>query len=389
MKEISLKEISSSNLMSFDCGEEQLNNYLKYYAKQNEDKGLGRTFVLIEKEEIYGFYTLSSASIKFEELPDDLKKKLPHYPIPCVRIARLGVSLSRQKQGIGAILLKNAFKRIVTVFINIGISFIIVDAKPSSKGFYEHYGFTCIDEKRNLYAISIFTIIKAMLGWLLITFRYIRAIIIKRKVGSFMIKYEIKKFPLVATILTVIGLVCAVVAIASSLLSDGFSWIASLALIEIIATVLFLAGLTIGRVGLLRVISIIVTVCLLVTNFVLSIVEYNKKEVVLFSVALLMLVASVLELVYFVAIRNQKIRKMYIVASFVLGALVAIFSIYFLINNIQNTPEGGKVQYQTFILLLSYTFITLLPVFVHKSMNMVEAENKPVEEPIENPEQKQ
>ena len=87
-----------------------------------------------------------------------------------------------------------------------------------------------------------------------------------------MIKYEIKKFPLVATILTVVGLVCAVVAIASSLLSDGFSWIASLALIEIIATVLFLAGLTIGRVGLLRVISIIVTVCLLITNFVLSIV---------------------------------------------------------------------------------------------------------------------
>ena len=94
-----------------------------------------------------------------------------------------------------------------------------------------------------------------------------------------MIKYEIKKFPLVATILTVLGLVCAVIAIASSLLSDGFSWIASLALIEIIATVLFLAGLTIGRVGLLRVISIIVTVCLLVTNFVLSIVKYKKKGI--------------------------------------------------------------------------------------------------------------
>ncbi len=206
-----------------------------------------------------------------------------------------------------------------------------------------------------------------------------------------MIKYEIKKFPLVATILTVVGLMCAVVAIASSLLSDGFSWIASLALIEIIATVLFLAGLTIGRVGLLRVISIIVTVCLLITNFVLSIVEYNRKEVVLFSVALLMLVASVLELVYFVAIRNQKIRKMYIVASFVLGALVAIFSIYFLVNNIQNTPEGGKVQYQTFILLLSYTFITLLPVFVHKSMNMVDVENKPTSEPeqevVDNPQE--
>ena len=191
-----------------------------------------------------------------------------------------------------------------------------------------------------------------------------------------MIRYEIKKFPLVATILTVLGLVCAVVAIATSLLSDGFSWIASLALIEIIATVLFLAGLTIGRVGLLRVISIIVTVCLLITNFVLSIVEYNKKEVVLFSVALLMLVASVLELVYFLAIRNQKIRKMYKVTSYILGALVAVFAIYFLVNNILNRGEGASVQYQTFILLLSYTFITLLPVFVHNSMNMVDTNEK-------------
>ena len=201
-----------------------------------------------------------------------------------------------------------------------------------------------------------------------------------------MIKYEIKKFPLVATILTVSGLVCAVVAIASSLLSDGFSWIASLALIEIIATVLFLAGLTIGRVGLLRVISIIVTVSMLVTNFVLSIVEYNQKEVVLFSVALLMLVASVLELVYFIAIRNQKIRKMYAFTSYILSALAAVFAIYFLVNNIQNTPEGASIQYQTFILLLSYVFITLLPVFVHNSMDMVEVENKPVEK-LEEPQE--
>ena len=125
-----------------------------------------------------------------------------------------------------------------------------------------------------------------------------------------MIKYEIKKFPLIATILTVLGLVCAVVAISTSLLSSGFSWIASLALLEIIATVLFLAGLTIGRVGMLRVISVIVTVCLLITCFVLAITEYNMKEVFKFSISLLMLVASVLELVYFLAIRNQKIRKM-------------------------------------------------------------------------------
>ena len=197
-----------------------------------------------------------------------------------------------------------------------------------------------------------------------------------------MIKYEFKKFPLVATILTILGLVCAVVAIASSLLSDGFGWIASLALLEIIATVLILAGLTIGRVGMLRVISIIITVCLVITNFVLAIVEYDKREVFMFSIALLMLVASVLELVYFLAIRNEKIRKMYTVASFCLSALVLIFSIYFIIKSGQGTSEGLPIEYQTFILLLSYVFITLLAVTVHSSFNMIQVD-EPEEEPQE------
>lgn len=195
-----------------------------------------------------------------------------------------------------------------------------------------------------------------------------------------MIKYEFKKFPLVATILTILGLVCAVVAIASSLLSDGFGWIATLALMEIIATVLVLAGLTIGRVGMLRVISIISTVCVVITNFVLAIVEYDKKEVVMFSIALLMLVASVLELVYFLAIRNERIRKMYVVASYVLSALVALFSIYFLIKSIQGANEDIPVEYQTFILLLSYVFITLLPVTVHSSFNMIQVDEPKPEE---------
>ena len=196
-----------------------------------------------------------------------------------------------------------------------------------------------------------------------------------------MIKYEFKKFPLVATILTILGLVCAVVAIASSLLSDGFGWIASLALLEIIATVLILAGLTIGRVGMLRVISIIITVCLVITNFVLAIVEYDKREVFMFSIALLMLVASVLELVYFLAIRNERIRKMYTVASFCLSALVLIFSIYFIIKSGQGTSEGLPIEYQTFILLLSYVFITLLPVTVHTSFNMIQVDEPKEEEP--------
>ena len=94
-----------------------------------------------------------------------------------------------------------------------------------------------------------------------------------------------------------------------------------------------------------------------------------------------MLVASVLELVYFLAIRNEKIRKMYTVTSFILSALVLVFSVYFLVKSAQGAGEA-PVEYQTFIMLLSYCFITLLPVTVHLSFNMIQ-----VEEPVEQEEQ--
>ena len=164
MKELSIKDVSSSLLANFDCGDEKLNLYLYSYAKQNEEKGVGRTFLLVNEDKILGFYTLSSAQIAFNELPPELNKRLPHYPIPAIRIARLGVSKDKQRQGIGSLLLKSAFKRIMTAFINVGISFIIVEAKPQSKGFYEKYGFICIDEEKLLYVLSIFTVIKAIMG---------------------------------------------------------------------------------------------------------------------------------------------------------------------------------------------------------------------------------
>ena len=72
---------------------------------------------------------------------------------------------------------------------------------------------------------------------------------------------------------------------------------------------------------------------------------------------------------------------MYTVASFCLSALVLIFSIYFLVKSAQGVGEGLPIEYQTFILLLSYLFITLLPVTVHASFNMIQVEEPVEEEP--------
>ena len=124
-----------------------------------------------------------------------------------------------------------------------------------------------------------------------------------------MVKYEIKKFPLLATILTILGLVAAVISITISLISTNYDGFVSVALLEIVATVLIIAGLTTGKCTLLRVISIIITVCILIAAFILAIAKYSMRDVYLFGVALFMLIDSVLNLVYFLASKNKKIEK--------------------------------------------------------------------------------
>lgn len=163
MRLVSIAEKSSfPSIDGFDCGSLALNSFLKRYAKQNDEKGIGKTFLGIEGKEVVGFFTLSTAQIEFSEIPLNVAKGLPRYPIPAIRIARLAVSKSLQGQGIGEALLREAFLKIVIASEIAGVFFVLVDAKESSKGFYERFGFTPLIQYPSTYFLSVSTIKKAM-----------------------------------------------------------------------------------------------------------------------------------------------------------------------------------------------------------------------------------
>lgn len=133
---------------SFDCGVPALNVFLKQHANQNQAKNLSKTYVAVpapQKAEIYGYYTLSAGQIYLEELPDAAKLKLPKYPIPIARLARLAVAQSFQGRGIGGFLLYDALSRVLSIADKLGIFAVVVDAKDeSAKKFYQQYGFTAL-----------------------------------------------------------------------------------------------------------------------------------------------------------------------------------------------------------------------------------------------------
>lgn len=129
---------------SFDCGHPELNQYFRHYAYKNDQLSIGKTFVAItETQEVAGYVTLSTAQIVAESLPDELKEKLPRYPVPAFRIGKLAVDLRFQAAGVGRWMLTQAFQKAVAVSQNVGLFAVVVDAiDDKAKRFYLKYGFT-------------------------------------------------------------------------------------------------------------------------------------------------------------------------------------------------------------------------------------------------------
>ena len=154
-----INNINKSDLKGFDCGSEELNTFLKCFAHQNDKSRMGRTFVLMDNSVPAGFVTLCSGSIDFNELPKNIK--LPRYPIPAIRIARLGVDKNYQGKGCGKELLSYSLEKIAFLANFIGVKFVVVDAKDSARLFYEHFGFVSLPSKPNVLILPIETVLRA------------------------------------------------------------------------------------------------------------------------------------------------------------------------------------------------------------------------------------
>jgi len=128
---------------TFRCGKPPLDAYLHRYARQNDEKNISKTFLAVDdKNKVLGYYSLCTASIEFEELPENIRKQLPNYPVPAALIARLAVDERLRGQGLGAKLLINALQRILTASNEIAIKAVLVDAMDDEAfEFYRHFEF--------------------------------------------------------------------------------------------------------------------------------------------------------------------------------------------------------------------------------------------------------
>jgi ribosomal protein S18 acetylase RimI-like enzyme len=127
----------------FACGVEVLDRYLRAQAGQDIRKRIAACFVAYPKgaQAVAGYYTLAASSVALTDLPPDLVRRLPRYPaVPATLLGRLAVDCRHRGQGLGELMLFDAFSR--TLRSEIATFALLVDAKNDrARTFYERYCF--------------------------------------------------------------------------------------------------------------------------------------------------------------------------------------------------------------------------------------------------------
>lgn len=140
---------------AFDCGTASLNDFLRKFARQNEDLAVARTFVAVKPAdlEVRGYYTLRTGQVEIERIPPEETKRLPRYPVPVVHLARLAVDKRAQGRRLGEFLLVDALERSLRVSRSVAAYAVEVLAiDDSARRFYLRYGFQeLLDDRLHLY----------------------------------------------------------------------------------------------------------------------------------------------------------------------------------------------------------------------------------------------
>lgn len=126
----------------FDCGEPELNDWLKRRALANQASGASRTFVVTDGgRRVLGFYALAAGAVTHQDATGSVLRNMPE-PVPVLVVARLAVDVSVQGAKIGAALLQDAVRRSAMVAQHTGVRALLVHAlNEPAKQFYERYGF--------------------------------------------------------------------------------------------------------------------------------------------------------------------------------------------------------------------------------------------------------
>ncbi len=138
-----IEPLGAHDRSTFACGAPPLDRYLHEQASQDVKRLIASCFVAVEAptSSIAGYYTLAATSVDANDLPMEIRKRLPRYPVlPAAQIGRLAVDQRFHHRGLGSALLADAALRVLKG--DVKAFALIVEAKDENAvAFYRHQGF--------------------------------------------------------------------------------------------------------------------------------------------------------------------------------------------------------------------------------------------------------
>jgi len=134
---------------NFSCGVEALDRYFREQVGQDIKRRATACFVAVDTttRKLAGYYTLAAAGVPLGDLPANLSKRLPRYPlVPVALVGRLAVDQAYQGRKLGGALIWDAVSR--SIRSDVAVAALVVDAKDdAAKAFYRHLGFVALSSE--------------------------------------------------------------------------------------------------------------------------------------------------------------------------------------------------------------------------------------------------
>lgn len=93
------------DLSNFVCQEEDLNEFLKTDAFNDQNILISKTYVCIYKNRVIGFFSLLADTIKVKDLQKrDNINECGYHSYPAIKIGRLAVDEKHERKGVGKFL---------------------------------------------------------------------------------------------------------------------------------------------------------------------------------------------------------------------------------------------------------------------------------------------
>lgn len=131
------KLTAQDDVDAFDCGQPDLDDWLKRFALVNQRAGMSTVFVTSAESRVAGYYALATGGVERAKAPDRVVRGVPAHPVPVVLLTRLAVDLTAQGKGLGRAMLRDALVRVANAADEIGVRAVLVHAKDErAKEFY-------------------------------------------------------------------------------------------------------------------------------------------------------------------------------------------------------------------------------------------------------------